>query len=133
MTGQADRPAGLALLSERRPDVLHAYLDLLPLLGESLDGRTKELIRIALHVQSGSHAALRCSVARALAESTTPDEIVDVLILTLPELGLNRVADALGVLAEFLEQPLGGEEPAPVPPAGPEPGSEGPPGLARGG
>ncbi len=108
MSRRPKRPSGLALLSGRRPHVLHGYLDLLPLLGESLDGRTKELIRIALHVQSRYRPGLRGSVPRALAEGASVDEIVDAVILSLPEAGLGRVADALAVVAEFVDQSSGG-------------------------
>jgi alkylhydroperoxidase/carboxymuconolactone decarboxylase family protein YurZ len=105
ITGPAGRRSGLALLGERRPDVLHAYLDLQPLLGRSLNGVTKELIRIALAAQSGSERGLRCGVPRALAQGASADQVVDAVVLALPEGGLGRVADALGVLAEFLDDP----------------------------
>ena len=103
ITGPAGRRSGLALLGERRPEVLRAYLDLQPLLGRSLDGVTKELIRIALAAQSACERRLRCSVPRALAEGASPDEVVDTVLMALPEGDLDRVADALAVVAEFLD------------------------------
>jgi AhpD family alkylhydroperoxidase len=104
ITGPAGRRSGLALLGERRPEVLRAYLDLQPLLGRSLNGVTKELIRIGLAAQSGCERRLRCSVPRALAEGASPEQVVDTVLLALPEGGLERVADALGVVAEFLDR-----------------------------
>lgn len=103
MTAPLNPPSGLALLSERRQEVLHAYLDLLPTLGRSLDGRTRELIRVAVHGFAGAHGELRCNVSRALAEGATIDEIVDAVTLALPEAGLSRISEALTVVAEFVQ------------------------------
>lgn len=94
---------GLALLNHTHPEVLRASLDLRSLLGGSLSPDTKELIRIATHAERGSHSGLRCAVPRALAEGATPDQVIDAILLLLPETGLGTVIDGLGVVAEFLE------------------------------
>lgn len=96
---------GVAVLTAYRPKVLHAFLDLEPLLGETLEPVTRELIRIAVQVEHGSRRALRSSVPRALAEGATPDQIIDAVMLGVPEVGMVGVIEALGMVAEFLEIP----------------------------
>ena len=94
---------GFALLNAERPDVLRASLDLRSLLGESLSPKTRELIRLATHAERGSQSALRATVPRALAEGATQDQLIDTILLLLPDSGLRTVLDGLGVVAEFLE------------------------------
>ena len=94
---------GLALLNRRHPEILRASLDLRSLLGDSLSPGTRELIRIATHAERGSRSGLRCAVPRALVEGATPDQVIDAVLLLLPETGLTVVIDGLGVVAEFLE------------------------------
>ena len=95
---------------------MRAFLDLRPLLGESLDPLTRELIRITGRVERGSRSGLRCAVPRALAEGATPDQIIDTVLLALPETGLAPVIDGLSVVAEFLDDDH--FEPATEPEAG---------------
>ncbi len=103
------------MLCARRPEVMRAFLDLRPLLGESLDPLTRELIRITGHVERGSRSGLRCAVPRALSEGATPDQIIDTVLLAMPETGLAPVIDGLSVVAEFLDDDF---EPATEPGAG---------------
>lgn len=93
---------GLALLTARRPEVLQAYFDLTPLLGQTLPAVTRDLVRIAAQTATGAHRALRCTVPRALAAGATPDEVIDAVVLALPEVGITSVGDALSVVAEFV-------------------------------
>lgn len=94
--------SGMSLLSAYRPGVLKAYLDLSPLLGESLEPVTRELIRIAVQAARRSYRALRCSVPRALAQGATVEQVIDAVTLALPEAGVGRVSDALAVVAEYV-------------------------------
>lgn len=94
---------GFALLGAYRPDVMQAVLALRPLLGESLEPKTKELIRIAVHVERGSRDGLRCAVPQALANGATPEQMIDTVLLLLPDIGLAAVTDGLSIVAEYLE------------------------------
>ena len=97
------RPDGLGVLSAHRPDIIQAVFDLRASLGESLPPMTRELIRIALHVSHGHLRSLRCSVPRALAVGATPDQVIDTVLLLVPEIGLSQVTDALTVVSDFVE------------------------------
>ena len=85
---------------------MRAFLDLRPLLGESLDPLTRELI-ITGHVERGSRSGLRCAVPRALAEGAIPDQVIDTVLLALPEMGLGSVIDGLSDVANFLQESMG--------------------------
>jgi alkylhydroperoxidase/carboxymuconolactone decarboxylase family protein YurZ len=105
---------GVAVLSAYRPQVLHTFLELESLLGETLEPATRELIRIAVQVVHGSGRGLRTSVSRALAEGATPDQIIDAVTLGAPEVGLAGVIEALGMVADFLEIPTQPSGPGPT-------------------
>jgi len=98
-----NHPDGLAVLSAHRPDIIQVVFDLRASLGESLSPMTRELIRIALHVTHGRLRSLRCSVPRALAEGATPDQVIDTVLLLVPEIGLSPVTDALNVVSDFVK------------------------------
>lgn len=94
---------GLAILQEKRLEVLDSYLHLLGGLGRSLDPKVRQLLLLALQVSQGSERGLRHHVPRALAAGATVDEVIDAIALTLPVVGLTRVSEALAQVEDLLE------------------------------
>jgi alkylhydroperoxidase/carboxymuconolactone decarboxylase family protein YurZ len=94
---------GLAVLAERRGEVVQTYLKLLGQLGQGLEPKVKQLILITLQTTQGSKRALRRHVPRALRTGATTEEIVDAIALALPVSGLTRVTEALAAVADLLD------------------------------
>lgn len=95
---------GMAILGDRRPEVVEGYLALLGALGPSLDPRTRQLILLALQTTQGSARALRSHVPRALAGGASADQVIDAISMALPVAGLTRVAEALSAVADLLDR-----------------------------
>lgn len=99
----------LDYLSKARPDAMEAYFSFLRANGSALDPKTRALISIITKVANQTAAGLRQYARKAVREGTTPDEILDAIMMAFPALGLSKTVWAVdilldcGVLAELPE------------------------------
>ena len=76
MSTTASISHGLTLLQRARPEVIEGQMQLLGRLGGSLDGKTRQLLLLALQVTQGSTEGLRHHVPRARQAGATGDEVL---------------------------------------------------------
>lgn len=85
-----------SVLANEDPDVLAAYenmMNALYLKSRRLDGRTKELVYVAVLVALGApETHVRAHMERAHREGATPDEILEALELLIPAAGVARAS-----------------------------------------
>ena len=71
-----------------RKDIVKSYQNLLSNLGTRLDDKTRELIVLALQVTTHEPEAVKILIPKLLKTGATPDEIIDAVLLTVPNVGL---------------------------------------------
>ncbi len=94
---------GLTFLMENRKEVFKSYQKMVNVLGNHLDEKTRELIMLAIQVNSPSPDAIKIIIPKALRAGATRDEIIDTLILTIPIVGLSTVLKMLPFVLKELE------------------------------
>ncbi|MGR9090153.1 MAG: Rieske 2Fe-2S domain-containing protein [Gammaproteobacteria bacterium] len=90
----------LDYLSRARPDAMDAYFSFLRANGSALDPKTRALISIITKVANQTEAGLRQYARKAVRDGTTPDEILDAIMMAFPALGLTKTVWAVDVLLE---------------------------------
>ncbi len=90
----------LNYLSKARPDAMEAYFSFLRANGTSLDPKTRALISIITKVANQTEAGLRQYARKAVREGTTPDEILDAIMMAFPALGLSKTVWAVDILLD---------------------------------
>lgn len=90
----------LDYLSKARPDAMEAYFSFLRASGSALDPKIRALISIITKVANQTEAGLRQYARKAVREGTTPDEILDAIMMAFPALGLTKTVWAVDVLLE---------------------------------
>lgn len=84
------------VLSEHDPDVLSAYEGMMRALylnSRRLDGRTKELIYVAVLVASGaSEEHVRAHMEKAGREGASPEDVLEAIELLVPAVGVGRAS-----------------------------------------
>ncbi len=96
--------SGLDILRQSRPELVEALGNFLQQLGTHLDGRTRQLIQVALNAAQGARPTLKLHLIEAVRQGATRDEILDALTLTLPMIGLPAVMEAVAFADEVLDQ-----------------------------
>lgn len=94
---------GLTFLMENRKEVVKNYQKMVSSLGKSLDEKTRQLIMLAIQVNSPSPDAIKIIIPKALKAGATRDEIIDTIILTIPIVGLSTVLKMLPFVLKELE------------------------------
>ena len=82
---------GLTFMMENRKEVLKNYQKMVSTLGDHLDEKTRQLIMLAIQINSPSPDAIKIIIPKAIRAGATRDEIIDTLILTIPVVGLSTV------------------------------------------
>ncbi len=90
----------LDYLSKARPDAMEAYFSFLRANGSALDPKTRALISIITKVANQTEPGLRQYARKAVREGTTPDEILDAIMMAFPALGLSKTVWAVDILLE---------------------------------
>lgn len=94
---------GLTFLLENRKEVFKSYQRMVNTLGSHLDEKTRQLIMLAIQVNSPSPDAIKIIIPKAVRAGATPDEIIDTLILTIPIVGLSTVLKMLPFVLKELD------------------------------
>jgi len=93
---------GLTYLMSERKDVVKSYQNLLSKLGTHLDDKTRELIVLSLQITTHEPEAVKILIPKLMKYGASPDEIVDAVLLTIPNVGLTTIIKLLPkVLAEI--------------------------------
>jgi AhpD family alkylhydroperoxidase len=114
-----DMPDFWAILGEYAPYALHGYLEMRRgVFGRAEDGATStipkrylEMMVVALNIVQDNHWGLRAHTRAALRAGATPDELVQLVVLTIMSAGMvsYRKAGYL-VLEEIREYEAAGSE-----------------------
>jgi alkylhydroperoxidase/carboxymuconolactone decarboxylase family protein YurZ len=94
---------GLTFLMENRKEVLKNYQKMVGSLGGHLEEKVRQLIMLAIQVNSPSPEAIKIILPKAIRAGATRDEIIDTLILTIPVVGLSTVLKMLPFILKELE------------------------------
>ncbi len=94
---------GLTYLLENRKEVFKSYQRMVNTLGHNLDEKTRQLIMLAIQVNSPTPDAIKIIIPKAVRAGATRDEIIDTLILTIPVVGLSTVLKMLPFVLKELE------------------------------
>ena len=94
---------GLTFIMKHRKDVFRNYQKMVSTLGTHLDEKTRELIMLAIQVNSPSPDAIKIIIPKAVKAGAKRDEIIDTLILTIPVVGLSTVLKMLPFVLKELE------------------------------
>jgi len=94
---------GLTFLMENRKEVLKNYQKMVGSLGNHLDEKTRQLIMLAIQINSPSPEAIKILIPKVIRAGATRDEIIDALILTMPVVGLSTVLRMLPFILKELE------------------------------
>lgn len=95
---------GLTYLMDNRKDVLKSYRKMIGVLGTHLDEKTRQLIMLAIQVNSPSLEAIKIIIPKVVRAGATRDEIIDTLILTIPIGALSTVLKVLPFVLKELEE-----------------------------
>ncbi|HMA63337.1 MAG TPA: carboxymuconolactone decarboxylase family protein [bacterium] len=93
---------GLTYLMEERKEVFKDYQKLINGLGDHLDEKTRQLINLAIQINSPSPEAIKIIIPKAIRAGATKDEIIDTLIMTIPVVGLSTVLKMLTLVLKEL-------------------------------
>lgn len=85
-------------LLQTRGDVIGPYFKFLKQAGSNLDPKTRALVSLIGKVHARSESGLRQYLPRALRDGATAAEIIDVLLFSLPMLGLTRINWAIEII-----------------------------------
>lgn len=94
---------GLTFLMKNRKDVVKSYQKMVGHLGTHLDEKTRQLIMLAIQVNSPSPEAIKIIIPKAIRAGADRNEIIDTLILTIPVVGLSTVLKMLPFVLKELE------------------------------
>ncbi len=94
---------GMTYLMENRKEVFRSYQKMMGTLGTHLDEKTRQLIMLAIQVNSPSPEAIKIIIPKIIRAGATRDEIIDTLILTIPVVGLSTVLKMLPQVLKELE------------------------------
>ena len=97
--------------SEKYPDVLTFYRELAKACRHSgpIDEKTQELIMLGIAVGANSRGGVMSHTRKALDLGITPDEIYQVVVLSLTPTGFPNMIAAMGWVKEVLEKGSGSE------------------------
>ncbi|HWQ63013.1 MAG TPA: carboxymuconolactone decarboxylase family protein [Methanospirillum sp.] len=87
----------MALFQQEAPEVAVAFNNLIMAVAGSggLDGKTKQLIYIAMKAAAGDDGAVRAHIPMAKQMGATKEEVVDAILMTLTVSGIRGVVTCL--------------------------------------
>lgn len=88
---------GVAEAYGRLGDAVHA--------AGPLDERTRALVKLAISTGAGLEGAVHSHARKAVAVGATPDEIRQVVVMSLPTIGLPSMMAALSWVNDILDTP----------------------------
>ena len=88
----------LDYLMQTRGDTLGPYFKFLKQAGNNLDPKTRALVSLIGKVHAQSEAGLRQYLPRALRDGASAAEVIDVLLFSLPILGLPKINWAIEII-----------------------------------
>ncbi|MEO5373133.1 MAG: Rieske 2Fe-2S domain-containing protein [Alphaproteobacteria bacterium] len=91
----------LRYLAAARPEAAANLLGFYKNSVKALDDKTYHLIQIVTKVVVGTERGLRQYAPKALKAGASKQEILDAVLMAFPAAGLNKVLDALTVMAEL--------------------------------
>jgi 4-carboxymuconolactone decarboxylase len=92
--------------SERYPDVLASYQELAKACRNAgpMDEKIQELIMLGIAVGANSRGGVMSHTRKALDVGASPDEILQVVVLSLTPTGFPNMIAAMGWVKEVLEK-----------------------------
>ena len=93
----------MEIFAKEAPEVADAFNNLILAVAGSkgLDGKTKQLIYIAMKASTGDVAAVKAHIPMAKQMGATKEEVVDAILMTLTVSGIKGVVSCL---PEVIEQ-----------------------------
>ncbi|RLA07471.1 MAG: carboxymuconolactone decarboxylase [Gammaproteobacteria bacterium] len=88
-------------LLQTRGEAMGSYFKFLKQAGSNLDPKTRALVSLLGKVHAQSESGLRQYLPRALRDGATAAEVIDVLLFSLPMLGLTRINWAIEIILEM--------------------------------
>ena len=87
----------MELFQKEAPEVAAAFNGLIMSLvaSKGLDGKTKQLIYIAMKAATGDDMAVRAHIPMAKAAGATREEVIDAILMTLTVSGIRGVVQCL--------------------------------------
>jgi alkylhydroperoxidase/carboxymuconolactone decarboxylase family protein YurZ len=87
----------MELFQQEAPEVAAAFNNLIMAVAGSggLDGKTKQLIYIAMKAAAGDEGAVRAHIPMAKHMGATKEEVVDAILMTLTVSGIRGVVTCL--------------------------------------
>lgn len=85
------------------PEVAEAFHNLIKTVANSpgLDGKTKQLIYIAMKAAAGDEGAVRAHIPMAKQMGATKEEVVDTILMTLTVSGIRGVITCLPEVVRY--------------------------------
>ena len=93
---------GLTFMMEYRKEDFKNYQKLVGNLGRSIDEKTRQLIMLAIQVNSPAPEAIKIIIPKAIRAGATKNEIIDTLLMTIPVVGLATVLKMLTLVLKEL-------------------------------
>lgn len=91
----------LDYLLQTRGETLAPYFKFLKQAGSNLDPKTRSLISLIAKVHAQSESGLRQYLPRALRDGASSAEIIDLLLFSLPMLGLSKITWAIDIILDM--------------------------------
>ena len=88
-------------LLQTRSEAMGPYFKFLKQAGSNLDPKTRALVSLIGKVHAQSESGLRQYLPRALRDGASAAEIIDVLLFSLPLLGLTRINWAIEIILDL--------------------------------
>jgi AhpD family alkylhydroperoxidase len=97
----------MELFQQEAPEVAAAFNNLIMAVAGSggLDGKTKQLIYIAMKASTGDDRAVRAHIPMARQMGATREEVVDAILMTLTVSGIRGVVTCLPEVARQFDNP----------------------------
>jgi 4-carboxymuconolactone decarboxylase len=97
-------PNAYQSFQEQYPAVFDAYNQLGAAVHSQgpLEERTRDLVKLALAIGIGSEGAVHSHTRKALASGATPEEIRQVVLLSVPTIGFPKMMAALTWVEDIL-------------------------------
>jgi len=97
----------MELFQQEAPEIATAFHNLIKAVAGSggLDGKTKQLIYIAMKASTGDEGAVKAHIPMAKQMGATREEVVDAILMTLTVSGIRGVVTCLPEVIRQFDQP----------------------------
>jgi alkylhydroperoxidase/carboxymuconolactone decarboxylase family protein YurZ len=103
----------MQVFKEEAPEAAEAFDGLIKALcsrGDGMDGKTRQLLYLAMKASQGDAAAVYAHAPMAKAEGATRGEVRDAILMTLTVSGVRGVVSCLGPALEIYDSVPSGPE-----------------------